>query len=121
MRLLGIRFCAVAEEAQPMADFFTQGLGLEQRDFGGGEGFQGCVLPAGSDSWVEIWQKAEGMPVGLMLQLVVDDADAMATHARQHGIDIQGPMEAHGERIYFAVAPGGLSVSFQQVISVPGS
>jgi hypothetical protein len=25
-------------------------------------------------------------------------------------------MEAHGEKIYFAVAPGGLSVSFQQVL-----
>ena len=55
MKVLGIRFCAVAEEAQPMAEFFTQGLGLPERDLGG------------------------------------------------------------GEKIYFAVAPGGLSVSFQQV------
>jgi hypothetical protein len=61
MEVLGIRFCAVAEEAQPMAEFFTQGLGLPERDLGGGEGF-------------------------------------------------------HGEKIYFAVAPGGLSVSFQQVL-----
>jgi hypothetical protein len=26
------------------------------------------------------------------------------------------PMEAHGEKIYFAVAPGGLSVSFQEIL-----
>ena len=30
--------------------------------------------------------------------------------------EVQGPMEAHGEKICFAVAPGGLSVSFQQVL-----
>jgi len=115
MKLLGIRFCAVAEEAQPMAEFFTQGLGLPERDLGG-DGFSGCVIPAGDSSWVEIWQKAEGMPVGLMLQLVVDDADEIAASARENGIDVQGPMEAHGEKIYFAVAPGGLSISFQEVL-----
>lgn len=116
MKLLGIRFCAVAEEATEMAQFFTKGLGLDERDLGGGDEFHGCVVPAGDSSWVEIWQKAENMPVGLMLQLVVDDADAIAANARANGIDVQGPMEAHGEKIYFAVAPGGLSVSFQQVM-----
>jgi hypothetical protein len=68
MKVLGIRFCAVAEEAIPMAQFFTRGLGLPERDLGGA-----------SDVF-------------------------------------QGPMEAHGEKIYFAVAPGGLSVSFQEVL-----
>jgi hypothetical protein len=116
MNVLGIRFCAVAEEASSMADFFTKGLGLAERDLGDGDGFSGCVIPAGDSSWVEIWQKADNMPVGLMLQLVVDDADAIAANARENGIDVQGPMEAHGERIYFSVAPGGLSVSFQQVL-----
>ena len=116
MKVLGIRFCAVAEEAVPMSEFFTKGLGLSERDLGGGDEFQGCVIPAGDSSWVEIWQKGENMPAGLMLQLVVDDADAVATNARENGIDVQGPMEAHGEKIYFAVAPGGLSVSFQQVM-----
>ena len=108
MKVLGIRFCAVAEEAQEMAEFFTKGLGLPERDLGGGEGFHGAVIPAGS-SWID-------MPVGLMLQIVVDDADAVARTARSNGIDVQGPMEAHGEKIYFAVAPGGLSVSFQEVL-----
>jgi len=59
------------------------------------------------------------MPAGLMLQIVVDDADAVAATARKNGIDVNGPMEAHGEKIYFAVAPGGLSVSFQQVLEDP--
>ena len=118
MEVLGIRFCAVAEEAQEMAEFFTKGLGLPERDLGGGEGFHGAVIPAGT-SWIEIWQKAADMPVGLMLQIVVDDADAVAATAKQNGIDVQGPMEAHGEKIYFAIAPGGLSVSFQQVLGEP--
>ena len=117
MKLLGIRFCAVAEEAVPMAQFFTKGLGLEERDLGGdADTFSGCVIPAVDSSWIEIWQKGEDMPAGLMLQLVVDDADAMAATARESGVEVQGPMEAHGEKIYFAVAPGGLSVSFQEVL-----
>jgi len=115
MEVLGIRFCAVAEEAQQMAEFFTNGLGLPERDMGGGDGFHGAVIPAGT-GWIEIWQKATDMPVGLMLQIVVDDADAVADNARKNGIDVQGPMEAHGEKIYFAVAPGGLSISFQEVL-----
>ncbi|MBT8108239.1 MAG: hypothetical protein KJP17_08395 [Gammaproteobacteria bacterium] len=119
MEVLGIRFCAVAGEAQEMADFFTKGLGLPERDLEAGDEFHGAVIPAGT-SWIEIWQKAADMPVGLMLQIVVDDADAVAATAKKNGIDVQGPMEAHGEKIYFAVAPGGLSVSFQQVIEQPG-
>ncbi len=116
MKVLGIRFCAVAEEAIPMSEFFTEGLGLAERDLGEGEGFQGCIIPAGDSSWVEIWQKGENMPAGLMLQIVVDDADAVAANAKDNGVEVQGPMEAHGEKIYFAVAPGGLRVSFQQVL-----
>ncbi len=117
MKLLGIRFCAVAEEAVRMAQFFTKGLGLPERDLGGdADTFSGCVVPAGESSWVEIWQKGTDMPAGLMLQLVVDDADAIAANARENGIEVQGPMEAHGEKIYFAVAPGGLSVSFQEIL-----
>jgi len=118
MNVLGIRFCAVAEEAQQMANFFTQGLGLPERDLGGGEDFHGAVIPAGT-SWIEIWQQSADMPVGLMLQIVVDDAGAVAATAKENGIDVQGPMEAHGEKIYFAVAPGGLSISFQEVLEAP--
>ena len=101
-----------------MAEFFTKGLGLPERPLDAGEGFHGAVIPAGT-SWIEIWQKGADMPAGLMLQIVVDDADAVAATARKNGIDVTGPMEAHGEKIYFAVAPGGLSVSFQQVLEDP--
>ena len=106
MQVLGIRFCAVAEEAQEMAEFFTQGLGLPDRDLGGGDEFHGAVIPAGT-SWIEIWNKSADMPAGLMLQIVVDDADAVAETARGNGIDVQGPMQAHGEKIYFAVVNQG--------------
>ena len=101
-----------------MAEFFTKGLGLPERPLDAGEGFHGAVIPAGT-SWIEIWQKGADMPAGLMLQIVVDDADAVAATARKNGIDVNGPMEAHGEKIYFAVAPGGLGVSFQQVLEDP--
>ena len=101
-----------------MAEFFTKGLGLPERPLDAGEGFHGAVIPAGT-SWIEIWQRGADMPAGLMLQIVVDDADAVAATARKNGIDVNGPMEAHGEKIYFAVAPGGLSVSFQQVLEDP--
>lgn len=117
MKVLGIRFCAVAEEAIPMAQFFTKGLGFPERDLGGdADTFSGCVIPAGDASWIEIWQKGEDMPAGFMLQVVVDDADAVAATARENGLEVKGPMEAHGEKIYFVVAPGGISVSFQQVL-----
>lgn len=117
MKVLGIRFCAVAEEAVSMSEFFTKGLGLPERGLGGdADTFSGCVIPAGEASWVEIWKKGEDMPAGLMLQIIVDDADAVAANAKASGIEIQGPMLAHGEKIYFAVAPGGLSVSFQQIL-----
>ena len=65
MNVLGIRFCAVAEEAVQMSEFFTKGLGLPERDLGDGEGFQGRIIPAGDSSWVEIWQKGADMPAGL--------------------------------------------------------
>ena len=62
MSLKGIRFCAVAEEAEEMAAFFTKGLGLSERDMGPSDSFHGCVIPAGADSWIEIWKKADDMP-----------------------------------------------------------
>ena len=81
-------------------------------------GPDGAVFEAG-DSWIEVWPDSPGMPEGVMLQIVVDDADAVAATAKRNGIDVQGPMQAHGEKIYFAVAPGGLSISFQEVVEQP--
>jgi hypothetical protein len=115
VQVLGIRFCSVSPEARALAGFFTA-LGMPQMKLDGfeseGEGFSGAIYPAGA-SWIEIWKQGPGMPEGAMLQVIVDDADAFAAHARAHGIEPQGPSDAHGERIYFAKAPGGLQVAFQ--------
>ena len=53
------------------------------------------------------------MPAGIMLQVEVEDADALAAVARAQGLEPKGPVEAHGERIYYLLAPGGLAMTFQ--------
>jgi hypothetical protein len=116
MKVLGIRFCTVTPEAEGLATFLDA-LGLGRVDPGhappAGDGFPGAVFPAGEHSWIEAWAPVAGMPEGTMLQIVVDDADAFAAHARSRGLDPQGPMDAQGERIYFLAAPSGLAVSLQ--------
>lgn len=113
MKVLGIRFCSVSKEAQELSDFLEEGLGVPKRDMGGpADVFSGSVFPVG-ESWIEVWQEAEGMPAGIMLQIVVDNADEMAKIANENGIEVQGPNDMHSERIYFAQAPSGLPVSFQ--------
>jgi hypothetical protein len=117
MEVLGIRFATVTPEAEALAGFLDK-IGFPQRDMSDlslGEGFQGAIFPAGT-SWVEIWPQGPEMPVGVMLQVVVDDADAFAAQARANGLDPQGPMDAHGERIYFLQAPSGLNMSFQSAL-----
>ena len=117
MKVIGIRFCQVSEQAEEIARFLGEGLGLPKTDLGDdGGSFPGAVFPAG-DSWVELWAPAEGMPTGTMLQIVVDDADAWAERARANGLDPKGPMDQHGERIYFLTAPGGMPVSFQSTLA----
>ncbi|RED17841.1 hypothetical protein [Pontivivens insulae] len=114
MTLLGIRFCHVAEDgiAGQMADAL-RGLGLSETDMGGaGDAFSGAVFPSEGKSWVELWAAADGMPAGTMLQFVVDDADAHADLARAAGLEPQGPMDMHGERIYHLTLPGGLPCAF---------
>ena len=102
MKVIGIRFCQVSDQAREIAGFLGEGgLGLPKTDFGDvGDQFSGAVFPAG-ESWIEIWPQAEGMPAGTMLQIVVDDADAWAEQARANGLEPSGPMDEHGERIYF--------------------
>ena len=120
MKVIGIRFCSVASEAESLASFLSD-LGLPQRDLGtaASESFPGAVFPAG-DSWIEVWKNGPDMPEGVMLQVVVDDADAFAAHARSNGLEPQGPMDAHGERIYFVQAPTGLQMSFQSALDASG-
>lgn len=117
MKVLGIRFCSVSKEAEALAGFLAHGLGLPQLDMGDdGSEFNGAIFPAG-ESWVEIWQQGPQMPAGIMLQIVVDDADEVAKAAERNGVELSGPVDAHGERIYYSNAPGGLSVSFQSRLS----
>lgn len=113
MEVLGIRFCSVSDDAEDLAHFLGGGLGLpERRVTEDSAPFSGAVFPAG-ESWVEVWPESPGMPAGIMLQIVVDDADAWAENARKNGLEPVGPTDAHGERIYYLNAPGGLPVSFQ--------
>lgn len=119
MEVIGIRFCSVSKDAESLAGFFDA-LGLPQTDMGAAESdaFPGAIFPA-RDSWIEVWKNGPDMPEGIMLQIVVDDADAFAEHARSNGLDPQGPMDAHGERIYFLQAPTGLQMSFQSALAAP--
>ena len=113
MALTGIRFCTVTDEAtarKQAAALAALGLGNTLED---GDPFPGAVFPTSDGkSWAEIWAEGAGMPPGVMLQLVVDDADAMAERARAAGLEVMGPMEAHGERIYGTKLPGGLGLAF---------
>ncbi len=117
MKVLGIRYCAVDPEARSLATFFDR-LGLTRREMGDDDSaeFSGAVFPAG-DSWIELWPDGPDMPAGTMLQVVVDDADAFAENAKQNGLEPQGPMDAHGERIYFIGTPTGLQMSFQSKLA----
>ena len=113
MKVLGIRFCSVSPHAEELAKFLGNGIGLPQKAMQGSKAeFVGAVFPAG-ESWIEVWPEGPGMPGGIMLQIVVDDADAWAENARRHGLKPKGPVDAHGERIYYLQAPGGLEMSFQ--------
>lgn len=113
MKLLGIRYCQVTPEAEALASFLGNGLGLTEKDLGlGTDAFGGAVFPAG-DSWIELWPTDKPDSAMTMLQLVVDDADAFAARAREGGLEPQGPTDAHGERIYMLTAPNGLALSFQ--------
>ena len=124
MKFLGIRFCRVSKDAEALANFLGDQLGLppmEHKECSKDDsaGFTGAIFPAGG-SWIEVWPEGPGMPDGTMLQIVVDDADAWAARAREKGLEPRGPMDAHGERIYTLQAPTGLSVSFQSALKKDG-
>lgn len=110
MQILGLRFCRITDHADEVIAFFDK-LGLPRLD-GCDFGDSGAIFPAGN-SWLEIWQQSEHMPAGFMLQILVDDADAFAAQAKEQGLSPQGPMDEHGERIYFLQPPGGFALSFQ--------
>ncbi|MFT7668561.1 MAG: hypothetical protein ACI8X5_001255 [Planctomycetota bacterium] len=112
---LSIRFCAISPEANELVEFLGLGLGLPcvakplSED---PEAVTGGIFHAG-ESRIEVWPEGEQLPAGIMLQVVVEDADAVAEHARANGLHPKGPMEASGEKIYYLMAPGGLAMTFQ--------
>jgi hypothetical protein len=128
MKVLGFRFCTVSPEASHLASFLDA-LGFERHPLEGGDSgdsFTGAVFAAG-ESWLAMWPPSEHMRPGMMLQVVVDDADAFAARAREQGLNPTGPAESQGKRIYFIQAPTGLQISIQsrlaghtQSMPVPG-
>ena len=107
-----MRIANVVGNAGDVSAFFDD-LGLARMELPEeATGFEGSIHFVG-ESWIETWQEGDQMPPGLMIQIVVDDADEFAAHARESGLEPEGPVEAHGERIYMLTAPGGLKVSFQ--------
>ena len=121
MKVLGIRFCRVAkrENAEALSKMLgPEGLGIPKRLLSHDlprDSFQGAVFPveANADhSWIEVWPASAEMPEMVMLQIIVDDADAWAQQARDNGLDPKGPDIAHGERIYYLEGPSGLPIAF---------
>ena len=113
MKILGIRFCSVSDKAKEDLDFFENKMGLSN-SFDSNDEFVGGVYSTNDkSSWLECWQASEGMPEGIMLQLVVEDADKFSENAKSNGLEPFGPVDAHGERIYYIKTPSGVSMSFQ--------
>lgn len=126
MKVLGIRFCRVAkrENAIGLAKMLgPEGLGITERELGplsSADDFQGAVFPVEENadhSWIEVWPASEQMPEMVMLQIIVDDADAWAENARKNGLDPKGPDNAHGERIYYLEGPSGLPIAFASKVA----
>jgi len=118
MNPLSIRFCAITPDADKLVEFLGLGLGFpcEAKPLTDNpDATQGGIFKAG-ESAIEVWKDGDQMPAGIMLQVVVEDADATAELARKNGLDPRGPMEAQGERVYYLLAPGGLAMTFQSKI-----
>ena len=127
MKILGHRFCYVGENALALdlsktlaalgwniGRVFTEQM-LETETLSD-DNFSGAIFNVDDDSWVEIWSELPGVPKGIMLQIIVDNADAFAENAKKNGLEPQGPVESHGERIYYLMPASGLPISFQSKI-----
>lgn len=107
-----MRFCSTEADCDPMIEFFEK-LGLPALEMpADAAAYPGKIFTAG-ESWLEFWKEGPGMEKGIMLQIIVDDADAYAKQAKENGLEPQGPMEMHGERVYFFKSPSGMPVSVQ--------
>lgn len=113
MKVLGYRFCVVHDKAEDLAGLLGNGLGLKEKNMSSDpKEFAGSIFPV-DESWVEVWPTSEGMPACTMLQIVVDDADAFVQDAKNRGVELDGPFDAHGERIYYLNSPTGMPISIQ--------
>ena len=132
MQVLSMRYCTVEPQAADLLAFFDK-LGLPRKPPATSQGeaaagsaehtagannqdLNGGVFLAGQ-SWIEVWQESTDMPAGVILQIVVDDAEAFAQIAQTNGLSPHGPVHAHGETIYFLTAPSGLNVTVQSADS----
>jgi hypothetical protein len=116
MKPLSIRFCAVTPDADPLVEFLGLGLGfpcVSKNITEDPESAKGGLFHTADGSCIEVWKDGPEMPAGIMLQVVVEDADAVAEHARANGLHPKGPMMTHGEKMYYLLAPGGLAMTFQ--------
>jgi hypothetical protein len=128
VKVHGIRFCSVSGEARELAEFLGR-LGLDRyevedsetatRGMSGEAEFLGALFPAG-ESGIEVWPEGPELPSGVLLQLLVDDATAFAANAKRNGLNPQGPVDAHGERIYFLQAPSGIPITIQSPLRKSG-
>jgi hypothetical protein len=116
MKPLSMKFCAVSPEADALVEFLGLGLGFpcEAKPLtSAADSPQGGIFETECGSSIEVWKDGPEMPAGVMLQVVVEDADALAELARTNGLHPKGPMLTKGEKIYYLLAPGGLAMTFQ--------
>ena len=113
MRVSGIWFCAMTNEAGGLARFPGEGEGLPERErLTGSKASSGPICPAGG-SRIEIWPEGPKTRAGNMLQIEVDHAHAWAAQAKYDGLEPGGRVDAHEERICLLTASSGLPVSCQ--------
>ncbi|MCD5325233.1 MULTISPECIES: VOC family protein [Pontibacillus] len=109
MKVLGYRYGEVSEHSEAMVDFLQNKLGLKN-SWEDTEDYRGGIFKAG-ESWLEFWHKNECMNALTMLQIVVDEGDDFASFAKEQGVEIHGPIEENGEKIYSVQAPNGMPVT----------
>lgn len=117
---LSIRFCAISPEADELVEFLGLGLGfpcVAKSINDDPDAPKGGVFHTAGESRIEVWKDGPQMPAGIMLQIEVEDADAVAEHARANGLHPKGPMQTQGEKIYYLMAPGGLAMTFQSKLA----
>lgn len=110
MKPTSIRLVLVSDAFSELEDFYVRKLGFDTE--ADAHGMTGAVIDAGG-SRLEVWAAGPDMPAGRMLQIVVEDVDGWADQARANGAELQGPFEAHGERMYALTAPDGMPVTVQ--------